>query len=116
MDGGDHRETGGAAEHGAHHIAAGTVAVDEIVSLSPDFFLEQAQGVQDVPPGVDLGANVQFPSLLGKGALQKTDHRHVNGPGEILQQGEHVGFRAAAVTAADEMDDFHDGLQKVLES
>ena len=51
--------------------------------------------------------DAQLPGLLGKGTVHKTDHGHVDGLGEILKQGVHMGLGAAAVAAADEVDDFH---------
>ena len=115
VDGGDHRQAGGFAQKGAHHIPAGTVTVDEIVAALPDFLLEQAEGAEHIAVGIDLSGDAQLPRLLGEGSLHEADHVHLDGPGQVLEQGEHMGFGAAAVAAADEMNDFHaEGLQKVL--
>ena len=51
--------------------------------------------------------DTKLPGLLGKGAVHKTDHSYVNGPGEVLQQHMNMGLGAAGVASADEMDNFH---------
>ena len=83
------------------------MTVDEIVAALPDFLLEQAEGAEHIAVGIDLSGDAQLPRLLGKGPLHEADHVHLDGPGQVLEQGEHMGFGAAAVAAADEMYGFH---------
>ena len=107
VDGGDHRQPGGPAQQGPHHIAPGPVAVDDLIALLPDHPLEGAVGAQQVAPGEHHGADPQLPGLLGEGALHEAHHGHVNGAGEVLEQGVDMGLGSAAVPAGDQMDDFH---------
>ena len=107
VDGGHHRQTGGAAQQGAHHVAACAVAVDKLIAPLPDHPFESAVCAQQIAAGEHHCRDAQFPGLLGKGALQKADHGHLDGAGEVLQQGVDVSLGSAAVAAGNQSDDFH---------
>ena len=81
--------------------------MDKLIAPLPDHPFEGAVCAQQIAAGEHHCRDAQLPGLLGKGTVHKTDHGHVDGLGEILKQGVHMGLGAAAVAAADEVDDFH---------
>ena len=107
MDGGDHRQTGGLSQQGAHQIAPGAVAVEELIAPLHNHFFQGPANLQQVVPGQDHGGDAQLPGFLGEGAFHKTYHGNVDGMGKILQQGMDVGLGAAAVAAGNEVHDLH---------
>ena len=114
MDGGDHRQTSGAAEQGPHHVAPGAVAVDDLIPPLPDEPLEGGKVTEQVFPREYHGGDAQRPGLVGEGALHEGDHGdlHAWSTGEALQQSVDMGLGAAAVAAGYEMDDLHVCLRK----
>ena len=83
------------------------VAVDKLIAPLPDHPFESAVCAQQIAAGEHHCRDAQFPGLLGKGALQKADHGHLDGAGEVLQQGVDVSLGSAAVAAGNQSDDFH---------
>ena len=56
--------------------------------------------------------NAHFPGFLRKLALPEAYQLSGNAPVQILQQAQHMGFGAAGVAAADQMNDFHEKISK----
>ena len=99
--GGHHRQAGGPAEQGAHHVAPGAVAVDDVVPALPNQLFQGGVGPQNVAAGKNHSGDAQGPGLLGKGTLHKADHGdlHAGRAAQILQEHVYVGLGAAAVAA-----------------
>ena len=106
VDGGHHRQSRDLAEHGADHVGPGAMAVDDLVAALPDIGRQLPPGAEDVVAPADHGGNAHPPGFLGKGTLPEAHKLGGNGLVQMLQQAQHMGFCAAGVSAADEMDDF----------
>ena len=102
MDGGHHRQSGGAAEHGADQVAPGAVAVDDIVVPVDNLFAQDGDGAENIVTGDDLRGDAQLPGLLGEGALGEAHHVGLDVLLQPLEEGMDVGFGAAGVAAADQ--------------
>ena len=107
VDRGDHRRLDPLFQQIPHEIGPGAVAMDDLEVLRPDQLLQAANDPGNVPTGQHLGGNAHFPGLLGKGPLHKADQQHPMGLIQALQQGQHMGFRAAYITAGYQMYDSH---------
>ena len=107
MDGADHREAGGFAQQGAHHVGTAPVAVDELIAAGADILGQPAAEAGDVVAAHDLYRDAETAGLLGEGPVPEADQLGRDGPVEMLQQAQDVGLGPAGVAAADEMDDLH---------
>ena len=108
VDGADHRQTGGFAQQGADHIGPGTMAVNQLKAALADVVHQTAADAEDVVSRHDFRGDPQLPGLLSKGTVPETDQLGGNGLIETLQQAQDVGFGAAGVAAADQMNDLHE--------
>ncbi|MPN49697.1 hypothetical protein SDC9_197319 [bioreactor metagenome] len=79
MDGGDDWQPGGAFKKGAHEIAPGAVAVDDIIAVFGNHILQSPENPKDIPVLKDQRGYPQLRGFLGEGAMGKADQRHVNG-------------------------------------
>ena len=107
VDGGHHRQSRDLAEHGADHVGPGAMAVDDLVAALPDIGRQLPPGAEDVVAPADHGGNAHLAGLLGKGAVPEAHQLGGDGLIQMLQQAQHMGFCAAGVSAADEMNDLH---------
>ena len=83
------------------------MAVDDVEALFSDQALQPLQIGKEIPAGQDHGVDAQFPGLLGEGPFREADHFYGDEGGQTGQQRVYVGFGAAGVAAADQMEYFH---------
>ena len=81
--------------------------MDQVIAAAEDLFLKKLQRADGVFVGDHLGRDAEGLGLLGEGRVDKAHHIHLNVLPKALEQGVNVGFRAAGIAAADQMNDFH---------
>ena len=106
MDGGDDGAACLSHQHG-HHIGLGAMAVEHIKVLIFQVLFQISGHMEHAPLFQDTGIDARLPGFLGKGALHEADQLHIVVLAQLLQQADHMGFRAAHVAAGDQMHDFH---------
>ena len=108
VNSGHHRHPRGMAKQRTDHIGPGTVAVNDFITALADILRQLTPGAENVVAAADHGGDPQAPGLLGEGAVPEAHQLGGDGLVQVLQQTQDVGLRAAGVTAADQMDDFHE--------
>ena len=82
--------------------------MDELISALQNVISQLTPDPQHVVAADNHSGNAQSPGLVGKWTIAEAHQLGSNGFVQILQQTQHVSFSAAGVTAADQMDDFHE--------
>ena len=106
VDGGHYRNMQRHPQQCPHHVGPGAVAVDDLIAFLTDQ-VDQLAACSIDAAAHNVGGNTQCAGFVSKGAVPETDHAGSDGFVEILQQAQNMGFCAAGVAAADEVDHFH---------
>ena len=107
VDGGHHRGLQVLFYQVSHQVAPGAVAVDDVHLLAGQQALKLLQAHHRVAGLDHLDGNAHFLRVVGELAPAKAEELGVDGLVQLLEQVEHMGFGAAGVAAADQMDNAH---------
>ena len=110
VHGADDRHVHARAQHGAHDIGHGAVAVHEVVLPRADQLFERGE-VRQKASVEHHRRDAERGRAVGKITAAEAHELHVDDLTEIFQQGVNMRPGAAGVAPADEVDYFHFALQ-----